>query len=59
MFYMCTTALAVGTGPLQFLLNKLLYGGVFVAFLLDLSLRRWPIRRLYFLARAKGKAMST
>ena len=48
MFYMCTTALAVGSGPSQFLLNQILYGGVFVAFLLDVSLRRWPIHRLYF-----------
>jgi alpha-1,6-mannosyltransferase len=48
IFYMCTTALAVGTGPSQFLLNKILYGGVLVAFLLDLALRRRPSHRPYF-----------
>ncbi len=48
IFYMCTTALAVGSGPSQFLLNQILYGGVFVAFLLDVTLRRWPIHRPYF-----------
>jgi hypothetical protein len=48
LFYMCTTALAVGTGPSQFLLNKILYGGVLIAFLLDLFLRRWPFYRPYF-----------
>lgn len=47
-FYMCTTPLAEGTGAPQFLLNKILYGGVFLAFLVDCSLRRWPIHRPYF-----------
>ncbi|ADV84482.1 glycosyltransferase 87 family protein [Terriglobus saanensis] len=48
LFYMCTTSLAVGSGPSQFLLNKCLYGGVFFAFLLDIILRRWPIHRRHF-----------
>ena len=43
LFYLCTTALAVGYGPLQFLLNEILYGGVLVAFLVDLCLRRWRL----------------
>lgn len=43
LFYLCTTAIAVGTGPLQFLLNKMLYGSVLLAFVLDIILRRWPI----------------
>jgi hypothetical protein len=47
-FYMCTTALAVGSGPSQFLLNKILYGGVIVAFALDVFLRRWPIHQPFF-----------
>ena len=41
LFYLCTTALAVGYGPRQFLLNQLLYGAVFLATLLHLALRRW------------------
>jgi hypothetical protein len=45
-FYLCTTAIAVGYGPQQFLLNKILYGGLLLAFLLDFALRRWPIFRL-------------
>jgi hypothetical protein len=44
-FYLCTTAIAVGYGPQQFLLNKILYGGVTIAFLLDIAVRRWPIYR--------------
>ncbi|HEV2620128.1 MAG TPA: glycosyltransferase 87 family protein [Acidobacteriaceae bacterium] len=30
-FYLCTTALAVGSGPLQFLLNKILYACILIA----------------------------
>ena len=41
-FYLCTTALAVGAGPKQFLLNQILYGGLLLATLLHLALRRWP-----------------
>ena len=48
LFYMCTTALAVGFGPQQFLLNKILYGGVVLAFLLDILLHRWPVHRRHF-----------
>jgi len=43
LFYLCTTALAEGYGPRQFLLNQLLYGGVALATLIYLALRRWPI----------------
>jgi hypothetical protein len=42
-FYLCTTSIAVGYGPQQFLLNQILYSGVLAAFLLDLAMRRWPI----------------
>ena len=44
LFYLCTTEIAVGYGPQQFLLNKILYGGLLVALLLDIALRNWPIR---------------
>ncbi len=47
LFYMCTTSLAVGSGPRQFLLNEILYGGVAFAFLLDILLRRWPMHRRF------------
>jgi rSAM/selenodomain-associated transferase 1 len=42
MFYLCTTLLADGTAPRMFLLNEILYGGVAVAFVLHLVVRRWP-----------------
>jgi len=48
MFYLCTTSLAVGHGPSQFLLNKILYGSVLLAFLIELLLSRWPIHRPLF-----------
>jgi hypothetical protein len=48
MFYLCTTALAVGSGPSQFLLNKILYGSVLLAFCIEMLLRRWPIHRTFF-----------
>jgi hypothetical protein len=47
-FYMFTTALADGSGPKMFVLNKILYGAVAGAFLLEVTvLRRWPLRRLF------------
>lgn len=48
MFYLCTTDLAVGYGPSQFLLNKILYGCVLISFCIELLLRRWPIHRSLF-----------
>ncbi len=41
LFYLCTTALAVGSGPLQFRLNEHLYGAVVAAFVVELILRGW------------------
>ena len=41
LFYMCTTAIAVGSGPLQYLLNKIVYGTVALALALDAVYRRW------------------
>jgi alpha-1,6-mannosyltransferase len=47
-FYLCTTAIAVGYGPKQFLLNEILYGTVLSAFCIELLLRRWPVYRPLF-----------
>jgi len=43
MFYLCTTLLADGTAERGFILNEILYGGVAVAFVLHLIVRRWPV----------------
>lgn len=48
LFYLCTTELAVGSGPKQFVLNSLLYGGVLFALLVDVALRRWPVHQRFF-----------
>jgi hypothetical protein len=47
-FYMCTTALAVGSGEPQFRLNEIVYTVVLAGFLLDCALLRWPVRSAYF-----------
>jgi alpha-1,6-mannosyltransferase len=47
-FYLCTTAIAVGYGPKQFLLNEILYGALLAAFCVELLLRRWPVYKLLF-----------
>lgn len=41
LYYLCTTALAVGAGPKQFFLNQLLYTGVALATILHLAVKRW------------------
>jgi hypothetical protein len=46
LFYLCTTAIAVGYGPKQYLLNEILYTTVLIAFFADLALRRWPLFKL-------------
>jgi alpha-1,6-mannosyltransferase len=46
-FYLYTTALAE-PGPRMFLANEILYAAVFVAFLLQLALKRWPLHRTLF-----------
>lgn len=51
LFYLCTTAMAVGYGPKQFLLNEMLYGGIIIVFLLDVLLR-WAIGRTTLIRRA-------
>jgi alpha-1,6-mannosyltransferase len=40
LFYLCTTALAVGYGPKQYELNEYLYGWVAAAFVVEIVLRR-------------------
>ncbi len=46
-FYMFTTALADGTAPKMFVLNKILYGAVAVSVVVHLLLKRWPLRRVF------------
>jgi len=55
LFYLCTTAIAVGQGPLQFLLNEILYGSVSIAFLIEVILRRWPVYQ-HLLSRSAARA---
>jgi alpha-1,6-mannosyltransferase len=45
VFYLFTTALAVGSGPKEFLMNEILYSAVGAAFLLELCAHRWPVHR--------------
>ena len=40
LFYLCTTALAVGSGPKQFLLNQILYSAVAIATIVSVFLKR-------------------
>ena len=40
LFYLCTTALAVGYGPKQFHLNAILYSAVLLAFVVEVVVRR-------------------
>jgi hypothetical protein len=47
-FYLCTTSIAVGYGPRQFLLNEILYSCVFIGLLVELALRRWVLHRRLF-----------
>jgi alpha-1,6-mannosyltransferase len=45
-FYMCTTALAVGSGPSQFLLNEIVYAQVCAALLAEILARTLSRRQL-------------
>jgi flagellar biosynthesis protein FliP len=58
VFYLFTTAMAVGYGPQEYLLNKILYGLVALAFCVEWILRRWPIHAAIFAA-ARPKAGNT
>jgi alpha-1,6-mannosyltransferase len=53
MFYLCTTALATGYGPKQFLLNEILYGTVALGIIIEITLRRLPLTRHWFGSIAK------
>ena len=48
LFYLCTTALAVGSGPKQYQLNVILYSSVLIAFLIEWTLRRLPATSRWF-----------
>jgi hypothetical protein len=39
LFYMCTTSLATGTGPTQFLLNEIVYAEVGIAVVVEITVR--------------------
>ena len=45
LFYLCTTAWAVGTGPKQFHLNEMLYAAVLIAAVVETALYRVPWTR--------------
>jgi hypothetical protein len=49
MFYLCTTALAVGYGPEQYRLNERLYAAVAIAFIIEMTLFRIPQTRTWLL----------
>ena len=42
LFYLCTTAWAVGTGPKQYHLNQMLYSSVAIALIVEIVVRRVP-----------------
>jgi alpha-1,6-mannosyltransferase len=54
-FYLFTTALADGTIAKMFLLNRILYGAVVVAALLQLMVWRWPVAK-WFVSRERVRA---
>jgi len=43
-FYMCTTALAVGDGPRQFLLNEIVYAALMFALIVETGIRAVRLR---------------
>lgn len=47
LFYLCTTALATGTGAPQFHLNEILYSATAIAAIIELALYRMPFTRTY------------
>jgi alpha-1,6-mannosyltransferase len=51
-FYLYTTALAV-PGPKMFFANEILYASVFVAFIIQIALWRWPVHRTLFVQPAQ------
>lgn len=57
LFYLCTTALAVGYGPKQFELNEILYGSVAIAFMIEMFIRRAPSVQVWM--QSLGRVSST
>jgi alpha-1,6-mannosyltransferase len=51
LFYLCTTSLAVGSGPEQFKLNEILYTAIIVASIVEVVLRNVPQTRHWFTRR--------
>jgi alpha-1,6-mannosyltransferase len=45
LFYLCTTALATGSGAPQYHLNEILYSSVLIAAIIELALYRVPFTR--------------
>jgi alpha-1,6-mannosyltransferase len=54
LFYLCTTALAVGYGPKQYLLNEILYGSVAAAFIIQSAMRILPRMRVRHSVKPRG-----
>lgn len=59
LFYLCTTALAVGYGPKQFHLNEILYGSVAIAFMIETMLRRVPMVRVWIQSPSRTSSTAT
>ncbi len=57
LFYLCTTSIAVGSGPKQYLLNQILYSAVAIAFIIELALRRLPQTRAFFLRLPSSRSL--
>ena len=45
LFYLCTTALATGSGAPQYHLNEILYSAVLIAAIMEMTLYRVPLTR--------------
>jgi len=59
LFYLCTTALAVGSGPPQYHLNKLLYGTVLLGVTADVLVRVWPADKRWLRENTAEAQLST
>jgi len=56
-FYLFTTSLAI-PGPGLFLLNKIMYGGILCAGLLQFAVQRWPVYRRFSFLRSSASIES-
>jgi hypothetical protein len=59
LFYLCTTALAVGYGPKQYQLNEILYGAVAIAFIMEITVRRLPLTRAWLATQRRQLELQT